>query len=298
MRRTLRCLSIVAGLLLAAGIAPAADAPRVHDWSAQRLKWNRPAAPFRMIGNVYFVGTAGLSAFLITDPKGHVLIDGGLPESAAQIADHIRELGFRLADVRILLLNHAHFDHAGGLAELKRLTGARLFVSAGDRADVESGHTVGREDHDPFPAVKVDQLLRDGEQIRVGQTVLTAHLTPGHTKGCTTFSYGTKEGPRAIDVLFVCSLTVAGQDLSGGPVYPAAVADYRATFAKLRSMHADVFVNFHTDAFDLPAKRARQLAGDPLAFVDPRELGRQVDSFEAAFEKELAVAKQPAAASP
>jgi len=271
-------------LLLALALAAAAPSAAVAQDSAQRLAWNRPAEPFKITGQVYYVGTEGLSAFLIADPKGHVLIDGGLPESAPLIAANIERLGFRLRDVRYLLINHSHFDHSGGLAELKRRTGARLVASAGDRADLEAGRSIGRPELDGFPAVKVDQVIRDGEALRVGDTVLTAHLTPGHTRGCTSWSLASPSGT----VLFACSLTVAGQKLSGDPAYPDAAADFRRTFAKLRAFKADYFLNFHPEFFDLAGKRARLAKGETDPFRDPAELGRAVQLAERLFQKELA----------
>ncbi|TFI56989.1 subclass B3 metallo-beta-lactamase [Sphingomonas parva] len=260
--------------------------------SAQRREWNRPAAPFRIADNLYYVGTQGLAAYLITDPAGHVLIDGGLPESAPLIAGNIRSLGFRLADVKYLLINHAHADHSGGLAELKRRSGARLVASAGDKADLESGRVAGRPEIFAGPPVRVDRVVGDGEMLRLGGTALTANLTPGHTRGCTSWSLQTKSGT----ILFACSLTVAGQNLLDDPTYPDAAADFRRTFARLKAMRADMFLNFHPEFFDLDGKRARQRAGEASAFIDPGELQRQVARAEAAFEAELA--RQQAAAKP
>ena len=250
----------------------------------QRIAWNRPAEPFRLIGTVHYVGTDGLSAFLITGPAGHVLIDGGLPESAPLIAANIRRLGFKLRDVRYLLINHAHFDHAGGLAELKRLTGAKLVASAGDRTDLEAGRTLNRPELDGFPKVAVDRMIRDGETLRLGPIALTAHATPGHTRGATSWSLVT--GGRT--VLFATSLTVAGQKLRGDPLYPNAAADFTRTFTKLRRLKADVFLNFHPEFFELKRKRAAQIAGRADAFVDRRELQRQVTRAEAAIRDEQA----------
>ncbi len=255
--------------------APAQDAQ-------QRIEWNRPFVPFRIVGNIWYVGTEGLSAFLVTGPAGHVLIDGGLPESAPLIAANIEALGFKLRDVKYLLINHTHFDHAGGLAELKRRTGARLVASAGQRPDLLAGRTVGRRELAGFPAVRVDRIVRDGERIVLGPLVLTAHTSPGHTKGGLSWTT-TSSGKR---VILATSLTVAGQKLAGDPAYPNAAADFRATFAKLRTLQADVFLNFHPDFFDMKQRRARQIAGDAQAFVDPAELARQLDRAESAFAVE------------
>lgn len=270
-------------LLLLASLAFAAPAAAAAQDPEQRVAWNRPAEPFRILENVYSVGTEGLAAYLIADETGHVLIDGALPESAGLIADNVRALGFRIEDVRLLLVNHGHFDHAGGLAELKRRSGAALVASEGDRADLEAGETAGRPELDPFPAVAVDRVVADGETLRVGDAALTAYLTPGHTRGCT--SWLLESGGRRI--LFACSLTVAGQNLIDDPAYPAAAEDFRRTFARLREIEADVFLNFHPGFFGLDAKRAAQRAGDADAFVDPGELARQVDRAERMFEEEL-----------
>ncbi len=259
--------------------------------SAQaRATWNVPTTPFRLFGNVHYVGTAGLSAFLITGPNGHVLIDGALPESAPLIAANIERLGFRLRDVKYLLINHSHVDHAGGLAELKRRTGARLVAGAGDRADLESGRTIGRSDISPFPAVRVDRVVRDGDRVTLGPIVLTAIATPGHTRGAT--SWAMESGGRR--VVFVSSISVADQPLVGNRAYPTAAADFRATFAKLRATRADVYLSFHGEGFDLKEKRARLAAGRADAFVDPGELGRRVDAAERGFTEALAAQRRAA----
>ncbi len=289
MNKAARILAIALALAATAAAAQSGGGP-----SAQRIEWNRPMEPFRIAGNVYYVGTKGLAAYLITDPKGHILIDGAMEESAAQIAANIRRLGFRTEDVRYLLVNHAHWDHSGGLAELKRLTGAKLLASAGDKPELESGRVPYRSDLAGAPPVKVDGVLRDGQAISFGGTRLVTHLTPGHTRGCTSWTLRTQEGGRPLEVLFACSLTVAGQPLVNDRGYPAAAADFRATFAKLKRLRADIFLNFHPEFFDLETKRRRQLEGEAAAFVDPQELSRQVKRAEAAFGTELA--RQRAAA--
>ena len=271
-------------MLAAAALGACPPAAAAGQDAEQRVEWNRPAEPFRIAGNVYYVGTQGLAAFLIADPKGHVLIDGGLPESAALIAANVRALGFALRDIRYLLINHAHFDHSGGLAELKRLTGAKLVASRADRADLQSGKVTGRPEIPAAPPVKVDRAIGDGATLRIGATRLTAHLTPGHTRGCTSWLLESAGGR----FLFACSLTVAGQRLRGDPAYPHVAGDFRRTFAKLRTLKADYFLNFHPEFFDKDAKRARQRGGAADAFRDADELGRQVERAERAFEAELA----------
>lgn len=274
-------------LLLPLLLALAAPAPAQNMcWQAD---WCRPAAPFRVVGNIFHVGTAGLSAFLITDPKGHVLIDGGLPASAALIRANIAALGYRIEDVRYLLINHAHFDHAGGLAELKRLSGAKLVASRADAADLESGQALIRPEQPGVPGVKVDRRIGEGDTVRVGRTILTAIMTPGHTPGATSWVMTAQDGSKPVGVLFASSLTVAGLKLPSHPGYPTAAADFRATFVKLRRVKADVVLGFHPNHFGLAEKQARTGSG-PNPFVDPGELARRVDEAERAFEKELKAA--------
>ncbi len=244
-------------------------------------------APFTIAGNVHYVGTAGIAAYLITTPKGHILIDGAMEESVPQIVANIAKLGFKLSDVKIMLINHAHWDHTGGLAQLKKLTGARLLASAGDKPALEAGVADYRPDLEAFAKVKVDGLLTDGQPITLGGTTLTTHLTPGHTKGCTSWTM--RAG--GLNLIFACSITVADQPLVKGKGYDAAVSDFRATFAKLKTVKADVFLNFHPGGFDMEEKRKRLVAGDKRAFVDAGELRRRVDAAEASFEKEVAAQK-------
>lgn len=274
--------------ILATALSLSSASSAVPQSRVQRPLWNRPTEPFRIIGNVHYVGTEQLAAYLLTSKRGHILIDGGMPESADQIAANVRRLGFRVEDIEIMLVNHAHMDHAGGLARLKRLTGAKLLASAGDRPELENGRIAYRDQAWPFPAVKVDGVLREGQRVRVGDTVLTTHLTPGHTKGCTSWTTRARETARPVDVLFACSLSVAEQPLLRDARYPQASADFRRTFAKLRGMKADVFLNYHAEGFDLAGKRQRLLSGNRLAFVDKAELSRQIARAQASFEADLA----------
>lgn len=269
-------------LLLAAD--PVAD-PKPC-WQAD---WCAPAEPFRVVGNVHYVGTAGLSAFLVTDPKGHVLIDGGLPQSAPLIAANIKKLGYRLEDVRYLLINHAHFDHAGGLAELKRLTGATLVASRADAGDLEAGAARHRPEQPRVPPVRVDRRISEGDIVQVGGIRLTAMLTPGHTPGATSWLLTTQEQGRPVRVLFASSLSVAGLTLPSHPGYPTAAADFRATFAKLRAAEADVYLSFHPTQFGMAEKRAAS-STNANPFIDPSELGRRVDTAEQAFQTALTAA--------
>lgn len=254
--------------------------------------WTRPVEPFRIVGNVYYVGTKGLGAYLITSPKGHVLLDSTLAQNVAQVERNIEILGFRLKDVKLLIENHAHADHVGGLARLKADTGAPLWASEGDRWALEHGRQFGDTNYGvlTFPAVKVDQVVQDGETIHVGGTALTAWITAGHTRGCTSWSLPVEEAGRRLDVLFLCSITVAGNRLVGNRAYPEIASDFRRTFTRLQTMKADVVLTGHPEAADVLARHARQQAGDAQAFVDPEELQHITAASRAAFETELAKA--------
>jgi len=200
---------------------------------------NQPVAPFRILGNLHYVGASEVTSFLLATDRGLILLDGGFVETAPQIRDNIARLGFKPSDVKIILSSHAHFDHAGGLAQLKAWTGARLFASAGDAPLLEAGDRGDPLFGDtlPFPPVKVDHLLRDGETVTLGDTTLVAHVTAGHTRGCTTWTTRVAEGGRLYDVVFLCSTTVLpGYRLVDHPTYPGIADDYARTFATLAAL--------------------------------------------------------------
>ncbi len=260
---------------------------------AKEGRWNEPFAPFTIAGNLHYVGTATVSAFLITTPDGHVLIDGVLAQSVPQIIGNIKALGFDIADVKYLLNTHAHIDHAGGLAGLQRASGAQMLASAADKPFLEAGAI----DHGPsqgmrFPQVRVDRVIGDGDVIALGGAVLTAHLTPGHSPGCTSWSLPVKAADGTQRQAFLhCSATVAGQSLVP-EAYPGMVAAFRSTFAKVKGIKADIFLANHDNFFALADKRRRQIAGDANAFVNPDELQSFNTRMEAQFEGDL---KQQAA---
>jgi metallo-beta-lactamase class B len=258
-------------------------------------------APFpahHVIGNVYFVGSKGLGIYLVTTSQGHVLINAGLDDSVPMIEQSVEKLGFRFSDIKILLISHAHYDHDAGAAQIMKLTGAKYMVMDTDVPVVESG---GKEDFfyasTPgmlYPAAKVDRVLHDGETVSVGDTVLTAHLTPGHTKGCTTWTMKVHEGNEIYDVVIVGSPNVnEGYKLMNNPAYPQIASDYEKTFTVLRSLHCDVFLGAHGSYYDMEAKYAR-LNGSANPFIDPKGYREYVAEREQAFRAELA--RQQAAA--
>lgn len=275
-------------------IADAERAPLAQ--MAAEAHWNDPFQPFKVIGNIYYVGTTGVSSWLITTPKGHFLLDGALPQTSPQIIANIRALGFDIRDVKYLLNSHAHFDHAGGLAALQRASGATMVSSARDRAILETGHiSFGPTSNITVPPVHVDRIVGEGDTLSLGGVTLTAHMTPGHTPGCTSWSMDVRGDDGALHhVFFHCSTTTGGQSLAPES-YPGMVADYRATFAYIRGVQADVFLAPHANFFDLQGKRARQVAGDANAFVKPGDLQAFNAQSEREFNAELA--KEQAAAA-
>lgn len=255
--------------------------------------WTTPTEPFKIAGNLYYVGTAGIGAYLITTPQGHILIDGAMPGSAKDIEASITKLGFAPSEVKVLLNTHAHFDHAGGLAELKRDTGAKLAASAGDKIALETGKYPGSEEVKAFDfaPVKVDRALEDGERLSMGGIALTAHLTPGHSAGCTTWTFPVMIDGVSRQAMIYCSTSVAANRLvskTKGPQYPGIVADYEKSFAKLKTMKADVFLAPHAEQFGMREKRAALAAGGPNPFIDPGLLQKTVAASEKAFREELA----------
>ncbi|MGH9354224.1 MAG: subclass B3 metallo-beta-lactamase [Terriglobia bacterium] len=254
---------------------------------------NGPQKPFRVIGNVYYVGDSDVTSFLIVTPKGDILIDGGYVATAPRIEQNIRKLGFRLKDVRILLNTHAHFDHAGGLAQLKRDTGAEFEAMAGDAPILAHG---GRGDFYfgdkmTFPPVKPDRILHDGDVVTLGGQTLRAILTAGHTKGCTTWTWNTEANGRLYHVVDVCSTTVLpGYRLVNNPTYPRIAQDYAATFRRLKSLPCDVFLGAHGGFFSMQEKLARLRQGviqGQNPFIDPEGYRRYVSASEAQFEEKL-----------
>lgn len=267
--------------------------------SAQRRAWNQPIEPFHIIGNIYYVGTSQLGSYLISTSAGEILLDGALSESAPQIEQNVEKLGFRLKDVRILLNSHAHYDHAGGLAELKRATGAQMVASEGDAPDLEAGLTesFGAGWDSRMPAVKVDRRVRDADRVTLGNVTLTAHVMPGHTRGCTTWTTTASESGKLYQAVFYCSTSVPGYPLLNNRAYPQIVRDYRRSFAIAESLPCDVFLANHSGFFHLTDKLKAVRAGGPNPFVDPGEYKAFVAESKADFERDLAKQQRRARAA-
>lgn len=254
--------------------------------------WTTPFPPFRIAGNLYYVGSKDLASYLIATPQGLILINANLQSSPPLIEKSVRELGFNFKEVKILLISHAHFDHCAGAAQILRLTGAKYAVMAPDVPVVESG---GRDDfqyaHDSsmhFPPAHVDRVLHDGDTVSLGGATLTAHLTAGHTKGTTTWTLEEPFNGRLMHVVIVGSPNVnPGYKLVGNKAYPQIAADYEHGFQVLRSLPCDIFLGAHGEYFGLVEKYARWKAGDKDAFVDPAGYRAYVAGRRQAFEAEL-----------
>jgi metallo-beta-lactamase class B len=245
-------------------------------------EWSLPFEPRRIVGNVYYVGSNLISSFLITTPAGNILLDTGHVAMLPLVEDNITKLGFNTRDVKLLLNSHAHFDHCGGFAEFKRKTSATVVASKLDGELMSNG---GKGDFAwgddlPYEAIKPDRIVEDGESVELGGVRLMAHLTPGHTKGCTSWSMRVEEDGQWYDVLFVCGLTVSPYKLTNNDRYPAIVQDEHDSLKKLRSMRADVMLASHGFYFDLANKASRQKPGAANPFVDPTELARHLAEME------------------
>lgn len=262
--------------LLAAGLgfvaaAANAEAPRRSSWSDT---WNQPQSPVPIFGNSYYVGTRGLSAVLITSEAGHVLLDGDLPESVPHLIANVRALGFDPTQIKFILNSHAHFDHAGGIAELQQLTGATVISSASGAAALRKGRG-GTDDPqytlaDTFPAVADVREFEDGEVLRVGGIALQVHFTPGHTPGGTSWTWQSCEADRCLQLVYADSLNaVSSEDFrySGDPRYPTASEDLKRSIARLQNMKCDILISAHPEASGFWEKIERRQAGDRDALV-------------------------------
>ena len=262
-----------------------------NNTSAQN-DWTEPFPAFRIAGNLYYVGSKGLASYLVTTPEGHILINSNLEAGVPLIRNSVESLGFKFTDVKILLISHAHFDHNAGSALVKELTGAKYLVMDADVEAVESG---GKSDfhyrNDPeslYKPTKVDRVLRDGEEVKLGGSVLVAHLTPGHTKGCTTWTMKVREGSKTYNAVIVGSPNVnPGYKLIGNALYPQIADDYEKMFRVLKSLPADLFLGAHGSYFDMETKYERFKRGQTTAFVDPDGYKGFVAEKEQAFRQEL-----------
>jgi metallo-beta-lactamase class B len=279
-------------ILLALATVPAFFLAR---WmNATKIGGQQPAEPFRIAGNFYYVGANDISAFLIAGPEGHVVIDGGYPTTAPMIMASIAKLGFDIKDVQVLLNSEPHPDHAGGLIVLQQASGAELYASEA------SGNAIAAGGDEPegflplrlliwtgvlgYPAARIDRLLQDGDTIRVGPIALTARITAGHSRGCTSWAFQVADGDRVLDVVSVCDL-----EPLGAVSYPEQGADLERSFRVLRSLPADIWVTNHARKWGRYRKfLASQTAEDPVGpFIDPAGYQALIDEAESRFRQGL-----------
>ena len=256
--------------------------------------WTTPIAPFRIAGNLYYVGSRDLASYLLVTPQGNILINSNLDSSVPLIRASVQKLGFKFADIKILLISHSHFDHDAGSAEVLRETGAKYMVMDGDVSVVESG---GATDFaygkDTYAPAKVNRALHDGDEVKLGGTVLVAHKTAGHTRGCTTWTLQVTEAGQLLNVVIVGSWNVnPGWRLVDRPQqpasYPGIAEDYRHTFATLKRLPCDIFLGAHGGYFGMLAKLDRIKGGETYrVWIDPQGYQAAVAERERAFEAEL-----------
>jgi len=243
--------------------------------------WHTPFPAFKIGGNLYYVGTADLAVYLINTPHGNILINSDFPEDVPLIRKSIEQLGFKYADTKIMLISHAHGDHDAATGLITKETGAKLMVMDGDVAE-EQSTARGR------PGAHVDRVLHDGDTVELGGSKLTAHLTPGHTKGCTTWTMQVQEGGRRLNAVIIGSPNVnAGYVLVGNKNYPQIAQDYEKTFAVLKRLPVDLFLGAHGAYFGLKAKYEKMKAGGANPFIDPAGYKAYVEEREQTFRKEL-----------
>jgi metallo-beta-lactamase class B len=280
-----RLLLILAFWLIPPAGSLRAQTPAQTQASDLLKTMNQPVAPFHLIGNIYYVGASDITSYLIVTPDGDILLDGGFVQTAPQIEANILTLGFKLSDVKIILNSHAHLDHAGGISEMRRATGARFVAMEPDVPALTAGTA--------YPAVSPDRVIHDGDTVTAGGLTLTAHLTPGHTPGCTTWTMVTQDNGRPYNVVFVGSATVLpNYKLIDRPdakaTYPGIEADYEKTFRVLKSLPCDVFLAAHGTMYSLTQKReamSKNPAQNP--FIDPWGYQAFIIHAESVFQTEL-----------
>ena len=266
------------------------------EFATRALKWDEPAEPIRIVGPLHSVGTQGLGAWLFATREGHILLNTGTPKSGPMIVEAMRKLGFRPEDIRFVINGHGHSDHAGAFAYIKQLSGAQVAVMQEDVALLEDG---GRSDFHygrdwqvmGQPPVKVDRVLRDGDQVRLGEVLLTAHHTPGHTKGSTTWTTTLVEGGKAYFVVFPdgAGFNPGYRVAARSPSYPGIEEDYRRTLHKLEMLKPNIWLGHHTEYHDMNVKRQRAATEGVAAWVDPEGYRRFIADKRRAFEDEIDV---------
>jgi metallo-beta-lactamase class B len=270
-------------------LAQAQEAPRVVE----------PFGPFKIIGNIYYVGDKGNAVYLVTTPEGHILFDTGYPETAPIVRQSVEKLGFNMRDIKIMINGHAHVDHVGGHALVKEMTGARIVASELDAPVIESGARRGDfrgPRANPWAPAKVDRIIRDGDTVSLGGVTLTAHHMPGHTLGNLSWTWTIEEGGRRLNVAIMPSIGVnEGVRVHNNPNYPNIAEQYQSTYRRLKTLPCDVFLGPHGRQYNLEEKYARMQAGAAQnPFIDPAGCRQYVENGEARFMKQLEEERQAA----
>ena len=250
--------------------------------------WADPVEPFQIAGNIYYVGAKDLTAYLITSPKGHILLDSGELKMVPQITANIVKLGFKVEDVKFILNTHAHYDHAAGIAELRRITKAKFLASEADRPLLQRGGLGDPNfgDQYGFEGLTPDETFSDGKVVKLGGVKMKANVTAGHTKGCTTWTTTVKDAGKKLNVIFVCSVSSPGYSLVNNAGHPTIVEDYRKSFAFFKKFDADIFLGSHAGFFELEDKRAR-IGKGTNPFIDREGYKSFILESEKAFEDKL-----------
>jgi metallo-beta-lactamase class B len=275
---------------LAVGAVVLASAPRAQ---AQNEEWTRPFPPFKIIGNIYWVGSYDLSTYLITTPQGHILINTGVGDTAQKIKAGVEQLGFKMSDVKMITATHGHYDHVAGIADLKKMTGAQVVISEPDKELIETGGKAdfrfGDTPSARFEPVKVDRTFKDGENLVLGGTTLTAHLHAGHTKGATSFTTDVRENGKTYRVIIANMGSInPGVTVTGMPKYPGITQDYARTFISQKEMKIDVWLASHASQFRLHEKYKPGDPYNPDRFVDPNGFLESVRRLENAYLAQVA----------
>ncbi len=294
MHRFTWLLLVIVSVIFCAHLAESSEDPLVK-------MWNLPVAPSRLIGNIYYVGASEVSSFLIVTPAGDFILDAGFEQTAPLIEANIKKLGFKLQDVKYLLVSHTHYDHAGGLLRLKKDTGAKMVALDAQSNSLKTGtpDDFAASGRVHFPAIAPDKVLHDSDSITLGGTVLKAHLTPGHTRGCTTWTTTVSEKGKTYKVVFAGSTSILPKyNFTDHPTYPGIATDFQKTFKTLRSLDCDVFLAAHPSMFNLADKRkALEKGSSQNPFVDPEGYQHYIDTGEAAFKTKVGLEKLQSAAS-
>jgi metallo-beta-lactamase class B len=268
--------------------------PSIRLFAATNPDWTAAQKPFHIVGNLFYVGSRDLAAYLIVTPAGNILINANLKSSPPQIRSSVEQLGFRWRDTRILLISHAHFDHAAGSAEILHETGATMMVMDGDARTIEEGdpHDFAGSDVFPFPPAHVSRVLQDGETVALGGTILTAHKTAGHTPGCTTWTMQVRDHGRIENVAIVGGLyALSSYRLVDIPAksasYPGIADDFERGFTVLRSLPVDIFLGAHGIYFNMQQKMSRMPAEGSSVWIDPDGYRRTIADAQATLEHNL-----------